>query len=619
MAQGNMRLFASVLALMLASALARAQDTSTTPVSAAHCAKEQQGCVEVSKEDQKRAKKVFENGLKLQREHRNQKAFEAFEEADRLVPRDTNYSTAKEILKQQIITEHIRTGNQYMMDQHRTEAMNEFRAAIHLDPSNEFALQRIKDMVGDVAPPVTIVPRAADSASPVALIPRPGEQVFHYRGDGRGLLTQVAQQFGLAITIDDSVQSRPVVFNVDKADFYTAMQAACDLTKSFWTPLEEKQILVAQESPENRRSFERMGYRTFYVSGSRPQDLNDISNLLRNIFDIRFVNVQPASSTIAVRAPERILEAATRLLASVDQGKPQVLLDIKVYAIDHTFVRKMGLTVPNQFTVFNIPAAALAVLGGQNIQDLINQLIANGGINQASQTAISALLAQQQSQQNSIFSQPLATFGGGKTLFGVTLGSVGGELSMNRSDVTSLEHLQLRASQGGEAKFLLGSKIPILNAQFAPVFNTPQIAKVIGNNSFQAPFPSFNYEDIGLDVKAKPTIHGNGDVSLDMDLSIKALAGQSINGIPVISNRAYKGQVTVQDGQSAVVAGFITISEQGTRDGVPAFGQIPILRRATSSNQLDETQNELLLVVTPHIIRNRERDANAEIWLSPAH
>ena len=610
-----MRLIAPILALLLTPVAACADDT---PVILQPCTAGRQGC-EVSKVDRKHAKKAFDKGVKYQSAHRTKEAFAAFEEADRLVPNDVNYSTAKELLRQQTITDHLRLGNQDLADNHRVEALAEFRSAIELDPTNEFALQRLKDMIGDSTPALVAAPRAAEGAEPVKLQPGAGEQRFSYRGDGRGLLTQVAQQFGVGITIDDSVQSRPVIFNVDKADFYTAMQAACDITKTFWTPLEEKQILVAQESPENRRAFERMAYRTFYVSAaSAPQDLNDISNLLRNLFDIRFVSVQASTSTITVRAPERILEAATRLLAGVDQGQPQVMLDVKVFAIDHTFVRKMGLTIPNQFQAFNIPTAALAALGGQNIQDLINQLIASGGINQATQTAISALLAQQQNQQNSLFSQPLATFGGGKTLFGVTLGSVGGELSVNRSDVTSLEHVTLRASQGSEAKFLLGSRIPILNVQFAPVFNTAAIAKVIGNNSFQAPFPSFNYEDIGLDMKTKPSIHGNGDVSLDFDLSIKALAGTSLNGVPVLSNRAYKGQITVQDGQSAVVAGFITVSEQGTRDGLSAFGQIPLLRKATSANQRDETQNELLVVVTPHIVRNRERDAAAEIWLSPA-
>ena len=612
----NLRRIAASIALLLASMPARADVAATA---AKPCTANETSCG-VSSQDRKRAKKAFEKGVKFQREQRYEEAFNAFDQADQLVPHDINYQTAREVLRQQRITDHLRQGNQFVSNNHPVEALAEFRTAIQLDPTNEFALQRVKDMLGDWTPPVAVAQRADESTEPVRLQPNPGEQIFHYRGDSRGLVAQVAQQFGLAITVDDSVQSRSVVFNIDKADFYVAMQAACDMTKTFWTPLEEKQILVAQESPENRRAFERMAYRTFYVSGANaPQDLNDISNLLRNLFDIRFVSVQATTSTITVRAPQRTLEAATRLLAGVDEGKPQVLLDVKVYAIDHTFVRKMGLTIPNQFQVFNIPAAALAILGGQNIQDLINQLIASGGINQASQTAISALLAQQANQQNSIFSQPLATFGGGKTLFGVSLGSVGGELSVNRSDVTSLEHVTLRASQGNEAKFLLGSRIPILNAQFAPVFNTAAIAQVIGNNSFQAPFPSFTYEDIGLDFKAKPSIHSSGSVSLDLDLSIKALAGQSVNGIPVISNRAYKGQITVDDGQPAVVAGFITVSEQGARNGVPAFEQIPLLRKITSANERDETQDELLVVVTPHIVQNRRRDAAAEIWLSPAH
>jgi len=533
-----------------------------------------------------------------------------------------SYETAKELSRQERITGHIRKGNQFLSDGKKVEALAEFREAIQLDPENEFALQRLKDMIGPEIPALatlTVTPRVIASAEPVELQPNAGEQAFHYRGDTRGLVTQIAQQFGVGITIDDSVMSRQVRFDVDKADFFTAMQAACDMGKTFWVPLEEKQILVALESPENRRAYERMAYRTFYVPDAmNPPELNDISNLMRNLFDIRFVSVQAASSTITVRAPQRTMKAVTTFFEGLDQGKPQTLLDVKVYAVDRTFTRKMGLSIPNQFQAFNIPAAALTALGGQNVQDLINQLIASGGINQASSTAIQALLAQQQNQQNSLFSQPVATFGGGKTLTGVTLGTPTADFSMNSSDVTSLEHLTMRASSGNTASFLLGTRYPIQNAQFAPVFNTSAIASVIGNSSYQAPFPSFTYEDLGLNVKAKPTIHGNGDVSLDLDLSIRALEGTSVNGIPVISNRSYKGQVTLQDGESAVVAGYITKTEQGTRDGIPAFGQFPGLRAVTSSNQKDENYNELLVVVTPHIVKSPERDAASEIWLSPS-
>ena len=83
---------------------------------------------------------------------------------------------------------------------------------------------------------------------------------------------------------------------------------------------------------------------------------------------------------------------------------------------------------------------------------------------------------------------------------------------------------------------------------------------VLGNQSYQAPFPSVSYEDLGLNVKAKPTIHGNGDVSLQLELQVRSLTGQSANGVPVISNQEYKGSINLQDGEPAVVAGEVTLT-----------------------------------------------------------
>src|SRR5437588_2080163 len=352
------------------------------------------------------------------------------------------------------------------------------------------------------------------------------------------------------------------------------MRAACAVTHTFWTPLEEKQILILIESPENHRQFDRLGLRTFYVPGiSAPQELNDIVNLLRTVFEIRFVTPHPQDNTIVVRAPIAVLDAATQLIGTLSDSRPQVMLDVHVYEISSTLTRNMGLHIPNQFNLFNIPAGALAALGGQNIQDLINQLIANGGINQANNTAISALLAQlqnQQSQQNSIFSQPLATFGGGKTLTGVSLDQVSAQLSLNQSSIKTLDHAMLRASQGNDATFRIGSRFPILNASFAPIFNTSSISRVLQNNSFQAAFPSFNYEDLGLTIKAKPAI-SESDVRLELEINLKALAGQSINGVPVIGNREYKGSIALLDGEPAIVAGEVTHNETLALSGIPGM------------------------------------------------
>ena len=234
----------------------------------------------------------------------------------------------------------------------------------------------------------------------------------------------------------------------------------------------------------------------------------------------------------------------------------------EIYQISHNFTREIGMHIPDTFNMYNIPVAALAALGGQSIPSLVNQLISSGGINQAGSSAISGLLAQLQGQANSIFSQPLATFGGGLTFSGVSLDHLTAALSLNESWARSLSHVTLRAAQGNEATFHLGERYPILNASYAPIFNSPAISAVLGNQSYVPPFPSVSYEDLGLSLKAKPVIHGNGEVSMTLELQVRSLTGQSSNGVPVISNQEYKGSIRLRDGEPAVVAGEITTNDQ---------------------------------------------------------
>jgi type II secretory pathway component GspD/PulD (secretin) len=279
-------------------------------------------------------------------------------------------------------------------------------------------------------------------------------------------------------------------------------------------------------------------------------------------------------------------------------------------------MRTIGLHVPDTFNLFNIPEAALAALGGQSLQSLINQLIASGGINQAGNQTISALLAQLQSQQNSIFSQPLATFGGGLTFMGLSLDQLSATLSMNESSVRQLEHVQLRASQQQDATFKLGERYPILNASFAPISNSSAIAGVVGNSSYTAPFPSVNYEDIGLTLKAKPLVHNNSDVAVELEVQFRSLGTSVTNGIPDILNREYKGGILLKEGEPAVVAGMITQSDERSLNGLPLFSRIPALGVLTSQQSKQEENDELLILITPHVVRSPERAESPEIWLS---
>jgi hypothetical protein len=610
--------FAVAMVAFAAAALAADEPQNLAVLPCPQAAASSPAC-NPSKADLKKSKIAFARALKLQKAERFDEAFEEFDAAARLVPKNLEYVTALAMVRQQLVYDHLQRGNDDLTKRKLVEAQAEFRSASNLDPQNEFAQQRLRDSLADWAPKMTGTPRVVAESSEVRVVPSAALHDFHFRGDSHALLTQIAGAYGVTAEFDESVPSRRVHFDIESVDFYTAMRAACSVTGAFWVPLSEKQIYLARDSAENHRQFDHMALRTFYLPGATsPQELNEMMTLLRTIFDIRFVAQQPQTGVLVVRAPARALDAATALFESFGASRPQIMLDIQVFEIDHQLTRDMGIHIPNQFTLFNIPAAALLALtglGGQNIGSLINQLISSGGINQANSQGIAGLIAQLQGQQNSIFSQPLATFGGGLTLMGLSLGTLSAQLSLNESWVKTLEHATLRAAQGNEATFRMGSRYPILNASFAPVFNTPAIASVLQNGSFQAPFPSFTYEDLGLTFKAKPTVYTNSEVGLAFEMDFRTLAGQSINGVPVIANREYKGNITLVDGEPAVVAGSLSQSEQLSLNGIPGLGAIPGINKIMVTNSKMDDTNELLVVITPHVV-DLTPGQSTEVWLS---
>jgi general secretion pathway protein D len=610
-------LIVSALCLAIAS-VAFCADDSVAPAPPVTCASGIPGginCIPTKKE-LKQAREAFTHGMKLQEGKHLEEAYARYDEALHLVPQNPQFLTSRELLKSQLVLNHVQRGDALLDANNRLQAAAEFRAALNLDPDNEFALNRLQESTRGPLDHVATMPSPLENTGEIHLQPKNDHKSFNFRGDVRGLFTELANDYGMTVQFDDSVAARRVRFTVEDVDFFTALRLACAVSKTMWAALDSRQLFVAADTAENHRQFDRMSLQTFILPAhSTPQEGTELMTTMRNVFDLRFVSAGQTSGILEVRAPQPILAACTKLMGQLNGERPQVMLDVRVYQINHQLTRNIGVHIPDTFNLYNIPIGALAALGGQNIQQLINQLISSGGINQANSTSLSALLAQLQGQQSSIFSQPLATFGGGLTFEGLSLDQIALNLSLNESWVRSLDHLTLRAGQGTDATLHLGSRYPILNSSFAPISNSSAISKVLGNQSYQAPFPSVSYEDLGLSLKVKPVIHGNGDVSMALELEVRSLTGQINNGAPIISNREYKGSINLRDGEPAVVAGQVSRSDMLSLSGIPGFGFIPGLNQAMVDNSRQEEDDELMIVLTPHVISNFER-ATEEIWIT---
>jgi len=561
------------------------------------------------------AKHDFDSGVKLKNSGKLEEAFDKFSRAAELNPHSVDYVTAREITRQELAMDAINRGNKALNDQKEVVAMAEFRRALQFDPQNEFATQRLHESVWRNNPSSTAL-RVVDKSEEILLQPNPAHHDFHFRGDERSLLTEVGRAYGITVVFDDSVKTTRTRFDIEDVNFATAMEAATSVTNTFWVALTPKQIVLIGDNAQNRTAFERMSIRTYYLPDlTTPQELADLTNLLRVVLELRFITQDPAENTVTVRAPQAVLEATTQLLDNIVQGRPEVLLDVRVYQISQSLLRQLGANLPTQFTLFNISPALIAGLG-LGAQNLINQLIASGGINQANSTAIQALLGQlaQNSGANTLLQmQPFATFGGGLTLTGLnaTPAGVGYTFNVNESSVQNLENAQVRASQNQAATLLLGERYPVVNATFAPIYNTAAIAGVIGNGSYIAPVPSVNYEDLGLKLKVTPVIHTNESVSMKLELQIRSLGATTSNGIPIINNRQYSGSIMLKSGESSVVGGIISESDSRSVNGWPFLSRVPGLTYAGSQHDTTVNDADLLIVVTPHILRPAVHDSVA--------
>ena len=576
------------------------------------------GAPATDKETLREARSAYDKALVLLQDKRAMEASILLDEAVSLAPENQDYLRARELARQQVVNDHINLGEKFLLNGSPQLAAIDFREALALDPQNQLAADRLRSTMSMLDSRGNSPWRFKYRDEPeIVLTPSEAKKEFHFRGDSRGLLEQVLKAYDITPILDSSVTSAPVRFDLDAIDFARAMTLVEQITKTFHVTLSPKQVIVLSDTQENRRQYERLSIRTFYLTETAtPQDINDLVGMLRTIFDMRFVAISTSQRAISVRAPRETLDLATRILDDLSNGKPQVMLDVKVYQIDRTFTRNLGVNLPLQFTLFNFNTELANLLKNAN-QDLINQLIASGAINQGDVSAIAALLAALASQGNSIVNQPIVLFGGGITRSGLIAPPASLNLSLNESSIRNLEHVNLRAEQGSAATFRVGTRYPILNASFAPLASSPAINRALQNQSFQAPFPSINYEDLGLTLKATPQVHGVKDVTMQLEMQIRGLGAQSFNGVPVITNREYKGTISLLNGETAVLAGSVSESEQHSLQGVPGLVKIPVIRDLTSATTKSVDASEIIVTITPSIIHASLHDPSTGQAFAP--
>ena len=448
---------------------------------------------------------------------------------------------------------------------------------------------------------------AREASEPVALTPQDGQHSFHLRADKRNLILQVLSAFGTQTTLDQSVNAQYIHFDTDEVDYEQATELLKLATGTFFVPLDPKTVMVVADTHENRAKFQHRAMKTFYFPGLGSKELTDMGNIARNVIGAEQSVMEASRGTLTVRAPEPELDALDETYAELLTGRSVVQLEIRLYEIDKTKATNVGVVLPASTTLFNVPSEINSIL--QNNSSLVDQLLKEYPSLAGNPEAILAALIASGALTGTVFNTPFALFGGGLTEMGLDLSGVSINMLLNSSDARSLNQLELRVLDQEEATFRSGGRYPIMTSSFS---------SLSGSSSPKGAIPQFQYEDLGLTLKVTPRVELSNEVSLSLDMMVSSLAGASLNNIPILANRQYSGVVSLRLGDTATLV--TDLSKQDSLDitGVPGLSDLPGFSGTTNRQDTKDIM-ELVIEITPHLVREAHQEATGPILLLPYH
>jgi Flp pilus assembly secretin CpaC len=595
---------------------------SATPgaASATDLTQEAQPASPTRSTDRRRAAKLYLASSKLFVEEKFEEAMHGYERAAALDPGSADYRLAVGVARSHAVTALIQAAAKSRLRGDAEQARVTLAHALELDPKNIQVTQHLYEL-GDDALLGQSRPSYEQSAGTVGaaveLAPTAGVHSFHLHTDQRQIIQQVFKAYGIEVSVDSTVLATQNRLDLDDVDFDTAAHVVGLVTGSFFIPLDAHHALAARDTKENRQQFTPLEFETVYLPGLSATELTDVVNLAKNVFNAQQAAAEPTSGTITIRASHSAINAFNATMSELLDGRNQVMLEVRMIQLAHTSTRNTGVQPPQNMSAFNVYAEEQSILNAN--QSLVQQIISSGLAAPGDTLAILGILLASGQVSSSLFSNGIALFGGGLTQSALAPGAVTLNLSLNSSDSRELDQMQLRLGDGEKATIKSGTKYPIQTSSFSSLgASVPSIPGLTGAGSSSSlssllaaysgsmpNIPQVEYQDLGLTLQATPKVLRNGDVALNIDLKINALSGSSINGNPVLNNRAWSGVVTVKQGETVEVVSELDKSESRAVSGVPGISEIPGMNDLTDKNT-QKNYATLLIIITPHVIRGTQ-------------
>ncbi len=384
-------------------------------------------------------------------------------------------------------------------------------------------------------------------------------------------------------TYKQAMQSKPISLKVDGLSLEEVLNLVMTMTGSWFKVINQRTIFVMPDNPQMRSKYEDQVVRTFYLSHADATEVVQVVTQVARLQTAGAASIiaipNKTANTITVRGPAAIVAIIEKVIQANDKPKAEILIDVEILEVDRTRLKTLGLDL-SSYTIGAIfsPEGRPGTSSGTG----------TGG------TAATPSTTAGPFNLNTI-SQGIST-----TDFYLTVPQATINFMASDANTRVLAKPQLRGAEGDEITLNLGNRVPVPTTTFG----------AIGAGGINTvPVSSFNYQDIGINVKMKPRVTLENEILLEVEVESSTLganlsvAGQSL---PTFGSRKVHTRLRLREGEANLLAGLLREDNSHTLSGFPGLLRLPFLNNLTSKTDDNVQQTDIVMLLTPRIIRTHE-------------
>lgn len=378
----------------------------------------------------------------------------------------------------------------------------------------------------------------------------------------RMVMEAIAKTTGLNVMFDKDVKNdlKVTIFVRD-----TPVEEAIDLilmqTQTTKRIMGENSILVYPDTEAKSRDYAELKIRRFSMTNADPKN---VMAMIKTMTKTKDIFIDEKTNALVVRDTPQIIRMIEKLIVTMDQPEPEVMLEVDVMEVSRDRLLALGIDLP---TSFGASTAQMSLDAFRNMSD--------------ANVTVSALAA------------------------GITA-------KKTDSDINDLATPRIRVRNKEKAKFLVGDRLPVISTAAVP---STTATSAVYNTSVQ-------YVEVGIKIEVEPTIYADGEVAIRLVLEVSSNGGQNAEAAKTgtiaytISTRSVSTVLRLKDGQTEIIGGLIQDQDRAAATKIPGLGDIPILGRLFGVQTDTKNKKEIIMSITPRIIRNnRQVDSDLlEMW-----